>query len=151
MLRAPLDLPPILSVDLIEITDTTSIPFAAKAAKTLEKIKKKEEEKRVVSEQAPPSEKKKEKPDRIPLPEDLNKEKKQIVKKKQNPEEIKEQIRQASEFEKKELFDPNQIAALIDKSKEETAETLKKNKKLTQSSVKTVSYTHLTLPTNREV
>ena len=74
MLRAPLDLPPILSVDLIEITDTTSIPFAAKAAKTLEKIKKKEEEKRVVSEQAPPSEKKKEKPDRIPLPEDLNKE-----------------------------------------------------------------------------
>ena len=96
MLRAPLDLPPILSVDLIEITDTTSIPFAAKAAKTLEKIKKKEEEKRVVSEQAPPSEKKKEKPDRIPLPEDLNKEKKQIVKKKQNPEEIKEQITSAS-------------------------------------------------------
>ena len=56
------------------------------------------------------------------MPEDLNKEKKQIVKKKQNPEEIKDEIRQASEFEKKELFDPNQIAALIDKSKEETAE-----------------------------
>ena len=81
MMRAPIDLPPILSVELIQITDTTSIPFAAKAAKTLEKIKKKEEEKRVVSEQAPPAEKKKEKPDRIPLPEDLNKEKKQIVKK----------------------------------------------------------------------
>ena len=59
MTRAPIDLPPILSVDLIQITDTTSIPFAAKAAKTLEKIKKKEEEKRLVSEQAPPSEKKK--------------------------------------------------------------------------------------------
>ena len=41
MLRTPIDLPPILSVDLIEITDTTNIPFAAKAAKTLEKIKKK--------------------------------------------------------------------------------------------------------------
>ena len=52
MMRAPIDLPPILSVELIQITDTTSIPFAAKAAKTLEKIKK-EEEKRVVSEQAP--------------------------------------------------------------------------------------------------
>ena len=39
------------------------------------------------------------------------------MKKKQNPEEIKEQVRQVSEFEKKELFDPNQIAALIDKSK----------------------------------
>ena len=36
MLRAPVDLPPILSVELIQITDKTSIPFAAKAAKTLE-------------------------------------------------------------------------------------------------------------------
>ena len=143
MLRAPIDLPPILSVELIQITDKTSIPFAAKAAKTLEEIKKKEE--RVVSEQAPPAEKKKEKPDRIPLPEDLNKEKKQNVKKKQNPEEVKEQIRQVSEFEKKELFDPNQIAALIDKAKEETAETLKKNKKLTQSSIKTSFTNALTL------
>ena len=80
--RAPIDLPTILSVELIQITDTTSIPFAAKAAKILEEIKKKEEEKRIVSQQAPPSEKKKEKPDRIPLPEDLTKEKKQIVKKK---------------------------------------------------------------------
>ena len=60
MTRTPIDLPPILSVDLIQITDKTNIPFAAKAAKTLEKIKK-EEEKRVVSEQAPPSEKKKRK------------------------------------------------------------------------------------------
>ena len=144
MLRAPVDLPPILSVELIQITDKTSIPFAAKAAKTLEEIKKKKEE-RVVSEQAPPAEKKKEKPDRIPLPEDLNKEKKKIVKKKQNPEEVKEQIRQVSEFEKKELFDPNQIAALIDKSKEETAETLKKNKKLTQSNIKTSFTNALTL------
>ena len=144
MMRDPIDLPPIVSVDLIQITDTTSIPFAAKAAKTLEKIKKKEE-KRVVSEQAPPSEKKKEKPDRIPLPDDLNKEKKQIVKEKQNPEEVKEQIRQASEFEKTELFDPNKIAALIDKSKEETAETLKKNEKLTQSNVKTAFTNALTL------
>ena len=145
MMRAPIDLPPVLSVELIQITDKTSIPFAAKAAKTLEEIKKKEEEERVVSEQAPPAEKKKEKPDRIPLPEDLNKEKKQIVKKKQNPEEVEEQIRQVSEFEKEELFDPNQIAALIDKSKEETADTLKKNEKLTQSNVKTSFASALTL------
>ena len=46
MKRSPIDLPPILSVDLIQITDVTSIPFAAKAAKTLEKIKKKEEERK---------------------------------------------------------------------------------------------------------
>ena len=143
MKRAPIDLPPILSVELIQISDQTQLPFAPKAREILEKIKKEEE--RVVSEQAPPSEKKKEKPDRIPLPEDLNKEKKKIVKKKQNPEEVKEQIRQASEFEKKELFDPNQIAALIDKSKEESAETLKKNQKLTQSNVKTSFVSGLTL------
>jgi len=144
MMKRSIDLPPILSVDLIQITDSTSIPFAAKAAKTLEEIKKKEEE-RIVSEQAPPTEKKKEKPDRIPLPEDLNKEKKEIVKKKQNPKEIEEQIRQASEFEKKEIFDPNKIAALIDKSKEDTAKTLKKNKKLTQSNIKNSFSNALTL------
>ena len=79
------------------------------------------------------------------MPEDLNKEKKEIVKKKQNPEETKEQIRQTSEFEKEELFDPNQVAALIDKSKEETAETMKKNEKLTQSSDKNSFAKALTL------
>ena len=42
MKRAPIDLPPILSVDLIQITDTTSIPFAAKAAKSMEKVTVKE-------------------------------------------------------------------------------------------------------------
>ena len=44
MKRVPIDLPPILSVELIQITDTTSIPFAAEAAKTLEKIKKKKKD-----------------------------------------------------------------------------------------------------------
>jgi hypothetical protein len=144
MMRSPIDLPPILSVDLIQITDNTSIPYAAKASKILEKIKR-EEKNRLVSQQAPPSEKKKEKPDRIPMPEDLNKEEKNIVKKKQNPKEVKEQVRQASEFEKEELFDPNQIAALIDKSKEETAETLKESKKLTQDSIKNSFSNALTL------
>ena len=60
MKRMPVDLPPILSVEFIQITDKTSIPFAAKATEILEKIKKKKE-KRLVSEQAPPSEKKKRK------------------------------------------------------------------------------------------
>ena len=48
MMRAPIDLPPILSVDLIQITDSTSIPYAAKATEILEKVKK-EEEKRLVA------------------------------------------------------------------------------------------------------
>ncbi len=134
MTREPISLPPIVSVELIQITDKTNIPFAPKARKIIDKVKK--EEQRVVSEQAPPAAKAKEKPDRIPLP-DEKKEKKEITKKKQNPEEIKPQIRQASEFEKKEIIDTNEIAALIDKAKEEQAiELEKKNNKLTQSSVK---------------
>ena len=142
MIREPIDLPPIVSVELIQISDKTNIPFAPKARKIIEETKKKEE--RVVSEQAPPAAKAKEKPDRIPLP-DEKKEKKQIIKKKQNPEEIEPQIRQSSEFEKKEIVDTNQIAALIDKAKEE--EAVKKNKidKLTQSSVKNSFATGLTL------
>ena len=67
MLREPVDLPPIVSVELIQITDKTSIPYAPKARKIIEETKKKEEE-RLVSEQAPPAAKAKEKPDRIPLP-----------------------------------------------------------------------------------
>ena len=142
MIRQPIDLPPIVSVELIQIADKTNIPFAPKARKIIEETKKKEE--RVVSEQAPPAAKAKEKPDRIPLP-DEKKEKKQIIKKKQNPEEIEPQIRQSSEFEKKEIIDTNQIAALIDKAKED--EAVKKNKidKLTQSSVKNSFATGLTL------
>jgi len=142
MLRQPIDLPPIVSVELIEITDKTSIPFAPKARKVIEKVK--EEEKRVVSEQAPPSSKEKEKPDRIPMP-DENKEKKKRVEKKQNPEEIKPEIRQSSEFEKKEIVDTNEIAALIDKAKEEEALTKKQSSKITQSSVKNSFATGLTL------
>ena len=45
MMRSPVDLPPILSVELIQITDTTNIPFAAKATETLEKIKNKKKKK----------------------------------------------------------------------------------------------------------
>ena len=143
MTRQPVDLPPILSVELIQISDKTNIPYAPKARKVLKKVK--EEEKRVVSEQAPPSAKAKEKPDRIPLPKKQD-EKKELIKKKQNPKEIKPEIRQASEFEKKEIIDTNQIAALIDKAKEEKSAKIEKNKnKLTQSNVKNSFASGLTL------
>ena len=143
MLREPIDLPPIVSVELIQITDKTSIPYAPKARKIIEETKKKEEE-RLVSEQAPPAAKAKEKPDRIPLPNE-KKEEKKIIKKKQNPEEIKPEIRQASEFEKKEIIDTNQIAALIDKAKEIESVQQKKTDKVTQSSQKNSFASGLTL------
>ena len=143
MLRDPVDLPPIISVELIQIADKTNIPYAPKARKIIKETKKKEEE-REVSEQAPPAAKAKEKPDRIPLPND-KKEEKKIVKKKQNPEEIKPQIRQSSEFEKKEIVDANQIAALIDKAKEVEAVEQKKNNQITQSNKKNSFASGLTL------
>ena len=43
MLREPIDLPPIVSVELIQITDKTSIPYAPKERKIIEETKKKEE------------------------------------------------------------------------------------------------------------
>jgi hypothetical protein len=143
MLREPIDLPPIVSLELIQISDKTYIPYAPKARKIIEEKKKKEEE-RLVSEQAPPAAKAKEKPDRIPLPNE-KKEEKKIVKKKQNPEEVKPEIRQSSEFEKKEIIDTNQIAALIDKAKEVEAVKQKKKDKITQNSQKNSFATGLTL------
>tara|TARA_B110000116_G_C16711070_1_gene524495 strand:+ start:65 stop:829 length:765 start_codon:yes stop_codon:yes gene_type:complete len=142
MIREPVDLPPIVSMQLIQISDKTNIPFAPKARKVIKKVK--EEEKRVVSEQAPPAAKAKEKPDRIPLPKKQD-EKKEIVKKKQNPNEVKPEIRQASQFEKKDIIDTNQIAALIDKAKEESAKVKKIDKKLTQSNIKNSFASGLTL------
>ena len=143
LVKKPIDLPPIISVELIQITDLTSIPFAPKAKKIIEKIKKKQE--KLVSEQAPPKKVKKEKPDAVPLPEEKNEIVKKIEEKKQNPEKIENEIKQVSEFEKDEMFDPNSIAALIDKSKEEQAETTKKLDKVTQSQDLNMNLSGLTL------
>ena len=66
--KKPIDLPPIISVELIQITDKTNIPFAPKAKKIIEKVK--EKEKKLVSEQAPPKKIKKQKPDAVPLPDE---------------------------------------------------------------------------------
>tara|TARA_B100000886_G_scaffold321981_1_gene264623 strand:+ start:60 stop:905 length:846 start_codon:yes stop_codon:yes gene_type:complete len=140
--KKPVDLPPLISVELIQITDKTNIPFAPKAKKIIEKVKKKE---KLVSEQAPPQQLKKEKPDAIPLPDQNQKLVKKIEKDVQNPKKIDEDIKQVSQFEKDELFDPNNIAALIDKSKEETAETTIKSNKITQSNQKNLSSSTLTL------
>jgi len=140
--KKPIDLPPIVSVELIQITDKTNIPFAPKAKKIIEKVKKKE---KLVSEQAPPKIVKKEKPDAIPLPDKKTEVVKKLKEKKQNPEKIENEIKQVSEFEKKELFDPNNIAALIDKSKEETAETNLKTNKISQDQDRNVDVIGLTL------
>ncbi len=194
--KKPIDVPPLVSVELIEIGKITNIPFAPKAKKIIEKAKKKNE--KLVSEQAPPKKIKKEKNKKVnldqnkdikelaskktPTPEnkikkikkkkldavalpDKKKEKVQLEEeKKQKPsKEIKKdknlekntekvkpniedtKVKQVSEFEKKELFDPNNIAALIDKSKEDFGETNKKLNKITQSQDSSMDFSKLTL------
>ena len=140
--KKPLDLPPLISVELIQITEKTNIPFAPKAKKIIEKIKKEEE--KLVSEQAPPKKVKKIKPEAIPMP-DQKVEKIKQLDDKQNPEVDDTKVKQVSEFEKKEIFDPTNIAALIDKSKENLAETDIKSNKITQSQDKSLNNVGLTL------
>ena len=141
--KKPIDLPPLVSVELIQITDKTNIPFAPKAEKLIDKIKKEKE--KLVSEQAPPKKVKKEKPDAIPLPDQEIEKVKKIEKDKQNPKIDENKAKQVSEFEKKELFDPNNIAALIDKSKENFAETNVKKDDVTQSQDESMKLSGLTL------
>ena len=143
LVKKPINLPPIISVELMQIADLTNIPFAPKAKKIIEKVKKEQE--KLLSEQAPPKKIKKEKPDAVPLPDQKSEKIKKIEEKKQNPEKIDDEIKQVSEFEKDEMFDPNTIAALIDKSKEEIAETTKKSNKITQSEDSNMNLSGLTL------
>jgi hypothetical protein len=158
--KKPLDIPPIVSVELIQITEKTNIPFAPKARKIIEKVK--EKEKKLVSEQAPPKKVKKTKtktvvsvdqnekidnetPEAVPLPEKNVKKIETKKENKQNPEKVDNEVKQVSEFEKKDLFDPNNIASLIDKSKIEAAETTKKNDKITQDQDRNIENAILTL------
>ena len=158
--KKPLDIPPIVSVELIQIAEKTNIPFAPKAKKTIEKAK--EKEKKLVSEQAPPKKIKKNKtktvvsskknkkiknenPKAIPLPEKTVKKIEIKEENKQNPDKVDTEVKQVSEFEKKDLFDPNNIAALIDKSKEESAEVLNKTDEVSQDQVRNIENTGLTL------
>ena len=159
--KKPLDIPPIVSVELIQITEKTNIPFAPKAKKIIEKVK--EKEKKLVSEQAPPKKVKKNKtktvvsldeknkkidnqtPEAIPLPEKTIKKIETKKENKQNPEKVDNEVKQVSEFEKKDLFDPSNIAALIDKSKIDSSEVIKKNNNITQDQDRNVETTGLTL------
>ena len=141
--KKAIDLPPIVSVELIQITEKTNIPFAPKAKKIIEEVK--EKEKKLVSEQAPPKKVKKKKPDSVPMPEDNVKKVEKVKDDTQNPEKIDNEVKQVSEFEKDELFDPNNIAALIDKSKEESAMKVDKTDQVTQDQVKNFDQSALSL------
>ena len=158
--KKPLDIPPIVSVELIQIAEKTNIPFAPKAKKIIEKVK--EKEKKLVSEQAPPKKVKKTKtktvvsvdqndkidnktPEAVPLPEKTVKKIETKKENKQNPDKLDEEVKQVSEFEKKEFVDLDNIAKLIDKAKIESADVIKKNNNITQDQDKNIENTGLTL------
>ena len=158
--KKPLDIPPIVSVELIQIAEKTNIPFAPKAKKIIEKAK--EKEKKLVSEQAPPKKVKKTKtktvvsvdqnekidnktPDAIPLPEKTVKKIETKKESKQNPDKLDKEVKQVSEFEKKEFVDLDNIAKLIDKAKEDSAEVIKKNNNITQDQERNIENTKLSL------
>jgi hypothetical protein len=158
--KKPLDIPPIVSVELIQITEKTNIPFAPKAKKIIEKVK--EKEKKLVSEQAPPKKVKKTKtktvvsvtqnekidnktPDLIPLPEKTVKKIETKKENKQNPDKLDKEVKQVSEFEKKEFVDLDNIAKLIDKAKEDSAQVVKRNDDITQDQERNIENTKLTL------
>ena len=164
--KKPLDIPPIVSVELIQIAEKTNIQFAPKAKKIIEKKKKKklkEKEKKLVSEQAPPKKVKKTKtktvvsldenkekidnktPEAVPLPDKSVKKIETKKENKQNPDKLDQEVKQVSEFEKKELVDLDNIAKLIDKAKEETAEVIKKNNDITQDQDRNIVTSGLTL------
>ena len=163
--KKPLDIPPIVSVELIQIAEKTNIPFAPKAKKIIEKKKKKklkEKEKKLVSEQAPPKKVKKTKtktvvsvdknekidnksPEAIPLPEKTVKKIETKKESKQNPDKLDEEVKQVSEFEKKEFVDLDNIAKLIDKAKEDSADVIKKNDDITQDQDRNIVTSGLTL------
>ena len=163
--KKPLDIPPIISVELIQIAEKTNIPFAPKAKKIIEKKKKKklkEKEKKLVSEQAPPKKVKKTKtktvvsvdknekidnksPEAIPLPEKNVKKIETKKESKQNPDKLDEEVKQVSEFEKKEFVDLDNIAKLIDKAKEDSADVIKKNDDITQDQDRNIVTSGLTL------
>ena len=158
--KKPLEIPPIVSVELIQIAEKTNIPFAPKAKKIIEKVK--EKEKKLVSEQAPPKKVKKTKtktvvsvdqndkidnktPEAVPLPEKTVKKIETKKENKQNPDKLDEEVKQVSEFEKKEFVDLDNIAKLIDKAKIDNADVIKKNNDITQDQDRNIENTGLTL------
>jgi hypothetical protein len=159
--KKPLDIPPIVSLELIQIAEKTNIPFAPKAKKIIEKVK--EKEKKLVSEQAPPKKVKKTKtktvvsvdknekidsktPEAIPLPEKTVKKIETKKESKQNPDKLDEEVKQVSEFEKKDLFDPNELKAKIDKAKiDSSKEKVKKTNEITQDQDRSVLTGKLTI------
>tara|TARA_A100001015_G_scaffold147217_1_gene163215 strand:+ start:99 stop:944 length:846 start_codon:yes stop_codon:yes gene_type:complete len=123
--KKPLELMPVVSVELIQISEKTNIPYAPKAAKIIEKAKN--ENKKLLSEQAPPKEIKKEEKKQVKFDNqkdeiDLSKSKKVPV-----PEKKQEKVK----LEKSESVPlPDKKLEKIETKKETEQQPSKENKKI---------------------
>ena len=89
--KKPLDIPPLISVELIQIAQKTNIPYAPKASKIIERAKKEDE--KLLSEQAPPKKLKKDKKKEIQTDKNKNEISKLASKKTPTSEIKKEKLK----------------------------------------------------------
>jgi len=89
--KKPIEIPPLVSVELIQIADKTNIPYAPKARKIIDKAK--EEKKKLASEQAPPKKIKNEKNKKINLKKKEEEIKEIASKKNPNPREHRKETK----------------------------------------------------------
>ncbi len=122
--KKPLELMPIVSVELIQISEKTNIPYAPKAAKIIEKVKK--DNKKILSEQAPPKEIKKEKKKQVKF--DNQKDEIDLSKSKKVP--VPEKKHEKVKLEKSEPVPlPDKNVEKIEAKKETEQQPSKENKK----------------------
>ena len=123
--KKPLELMPIVSVELIQISEKTNIPYAPKAAKIIEKAKN--DNKKLLSEQAPPKEIKKEKKKQVKF--DNQKDEIDLSKSKKVPVPQKKQDK--VKLEKSEAVPlPDKKLEKIETKQETEQQPSKENKKI---------------------
>ena len=121
--KKPIELPPSISVELIQISEQMNIPFAPKAAKIIKKAKK--DQKKLLTEQAPPKEVKKETNKQVKLDNqkdeiDLSKSKKvPVPEKKLEKIEAKQEDNQQPSKEIKEIIVEKEKRKKIEKKEVE--------------------------------
>ncbi len=122
--KKPLELLPIVSVELIQISEKTNIPYAPKAAKIIEKVKS--DNKKLLSEQAPPKELKIEKKKQVKLND--QKDEIDLIKSKKVP--VPEKKQEKAELNKSEAVPlPDKKLQKVETSKETEQQPSKEDKK----------------------
>jgi len=125
--KKPIEIPPLVSVELIQIADKTNIPYAPKARKIIDKVK--EKEKKLASEQAPPKKIKNEKNKKINLKKKEEEIKEIASKKTPTPENIEKKLKK-EKLESIPMPDKKKEKINIEEEKQQKPSEELKNKKL---------------------